>query len=136
METSPVEEPGLLARVFDWIKERTARQEELGRLSRGDLAAMASDLGLSEADLRDVLPRSADNTLLMDRMMQARGLDPEAVRHSFASLVRDLELTCTRCGAVGRCRRELESGTAATHCHEFCLNADTLDDLLEAQSAR
>jgi len=135
METSPTRnEPGLLTRALDWIKARAARQDELARLSGHDIAAMATDLGLSEADLRDVLPRAADNSLLMDRMILARGLDPVAVRHSLAALVRDLELTCTRCPDTARCRRELDAGTAATHCHEYCLNADTLDDLVEAQA--
>ncbi len=134
-ETSMQDRPGLLARTLDWIKARLARSEELGRLSRGDLAAMASDLGLSEADLRDVLPRAADNSGLMDRMLQARGLDPVSVRQGLAALERDLERVCTLCNATGRCKRELDAGTAAAHCHEFCENADTLDDLIEIRAA-
>jgi len=132
METSPAhDEPGLLARALDWIKAFHARQDELGRLSRDDIAVMATDLGLSEHDLCDVLPRGTDNTLLMDRMLLARGLDPEAVRRSLTPLLRDLELNCTRCAATGRCRRELQAGTAAARCHDFCPNADTIDDMLE-----
>ena len=135
METSSAHnDPGLLARALDWIKARAARQDELARLSGSDVAAMAADLGLSEADLRDVLPRATDNTLLMDRMIQARGLDPVTVRRSLAALVRDLELTCTRCPDTARCRRELNAGTAAARCHEYCPNADTLDDLVAAQA--
>ena len=135
METSPARnDPGLLARALDWIKAHAARQEELARLTGNDITTMAADLGLSEADLRDVLPRAADNSLLMDRMIQARGLDPATVRRNLAALVRDLELTCTRCPDTARCRRELDAGTAATRCHEYCPNADTLDDLVEAQA--
>src|SRR6185437_1006675 len=93
METSPVQaEHGLLARMLDWFKAYSARQEELSRLSRGDIALMASDLGLTEADLRDVMPRTADNRALMEGMLQARGLDPAAVRRGFAALMRELEL--------------------------------------------
>ena len=131
METSPVrDDPGLLARALDWIKAFHARQAELGRLSRDDIAVMATDLGLSESDLCDVLPRNTDNTPLMDGMLRARGLDPDAVRRSLTPLLRDLELSCTRCAATGRCRRELQAGTAAEHCHDFCPNADSIDDLL------
>jgi hypothetical protein len=123
-------EPGPLARILDWIKVRLDRNSEVARLSRGDIAAMAADLGLSEADFRDVLPRTADNGMLMDRMILARGMDPTAVRHSLAALVRDLELICTRCPETTRCRRELDAGTAAEHCHQYCLNAVTFDDLV------
>ena len=137
METSAAHhEPGLLARALDWIKAYNARQQELGRLSRDDIAVMASDLGLSTSDLCDVLPRGSDNTLLMDRMLEARGLDPEEVHRSLTPLLRDLELTCTRCAATGRCRRELQAGTAAQHAHDFCPNADTVDNLLEEAAGR
>ena len=137
METSPAHnEPGLLARMLDWLKSYSARQEEMGRLTRGDVALMASDLGLTEAELRDVMPRTVDNRALMERMLRARGLDPVRVRHSFAALMRELELTCTRCPDTARCRRELDAGTAALHCHEYCVNADTIDDLAEAQAPR
>ncbi|HET8995177.1 MAG TPA: DUF6455 family protein [Acetobacteraceae bacterium] len=135
METSPAaSEPGLLARAIEWIKAYNARQQELGRLSRDDIDMMASDLGMSAADLCDVLPRSADNTFLMDSMLLARGLDPDEVRRSLTPLLRDLELACTRCAATGRCKRELLAGTAAMHSHQFCPNADTIDDLLEERA--
>lgn len=130
------EEPGLLARALDWLRAYNARQQELGRLSHDDLEIMASDLGMSPSDLCDVLPRGSDNTLLMDGMLQARGLDPDEVRRSLTPLLRDLELACTRCAATGRCRRELQAGTAAQHAHEFCPNADTIDDLLEDTAGR
>lgn len=134
METSPAHAgSGLLARALDWIKAHAAGQDELERLSRSDIAAIAADLALPEADLISVLPRMADHTVLMDRMMEERGLNPTEVRNRFAALVRDLELVCTRCQATARCRRELEAGTAAARCHEFCLNAPTLDDLLESE---
>lgn len=136
METSPAhEEHGLLARALDWIKTRSEWQQELGRLTRGDLVLMAADLGLPEADLRSMLPRAADNTVLMDGMLQARGLDPAQVRQHFAALMRELELACSRCHATGRCQRELQAGTAVARCHEFCLNADTMDELLEGGAA-
>ena len=122
---------GLIGQVAQWIATRARASAEMARLAGGDIGGMARDLGVSEADLRDVLPRGADNTKLMEAMMRARGLDPEQTAHLSAAVMRDLELTCTRCGAVTRCRRELAAGTADAHCHEFCGNADTLDALLE-----
>ena len=122
---------GLIGKVANWITERARASAELALLSRGDISRMAHDIGVTEADLRDVLPRGADNTVLMEAMMRARGLDPAEVAHLSGTVMRDLELTCTHCGAVRRCRREIAAGTAAEHCDEFCGNAYTLDVLLE-----
>ncbi len=119
----------LLAKAFDWIKARASRDNDLAAMSRADLHYLAVDLGISEADLRDIVPCVADNSVLMDRMMDARGLDPAAVRQSFAAAVRDMEITCTRCRESRVCRRELASGTAAMYCHDFCPNAEAIDDL-------
>ena len=121
---------GLLSQVAHWIVERMRASVEIVRLSRGDLDGMAHDLGVTEADLREVLPRGTDNTVLMEAMMRARGLDPAEVAHLSGTVMRDLELTCTHCGAVRRCRREIAAGTAAEYCDEFCGNAYTLDVLL------
>jgi hypothetical protein len=121
---------GLLSRAAHWIVERMRASAEMARLSRGDLDGMAHDLGVTEADLREVLPRGTDNTVLMEAMMCARGLDPAEVAHLSATVIRDLELTCSHCGEVRRCRREIAAGTAAEYCDEFCGNAYTLDVLL------
>ena len=121
---------GLIGQVADWITRRARATAEMALLSRGDISGMAHDLGVTESDLREVLPWGADNTRLMEAMMRARGLDPAQIAHLSAAVMRDLELTCTRCGEVTRCRRELAAGTAAAHCEEFCGNADTLEALL------
>jgi rRNA maturation endonuclease Nob1 len=130
----PNAENGLLARAFDWIRERARRTEELASLTQADLDFMASDLGITQADLLDVLPRAADDSYLMDRMMEARGLDPEKVRRNLGALVRDMELVCTRCRDTGVCRRDLRNGTAEEHCHEYCANAETIDEILETSA--
>lgn len=121
---------GLLGRTLDWIKARAIRDNELAAMSRDDLGYLASDLGLSEADLRGVIPIVADHSELMDQMMRARGLDPDTVRRSFTTLVRSMEVACTHCADVRTCRRELAANTAAAHCHEFCVNAEEMDELL------
>jgi Family of unknown function (DUF6455) len=134
LEMSIHSEAGLLARTLDWIKARCIRDNELAGLSHDDLGLLASDLGLSEADLRGVLPVVTDHSDLMDQMMRARGLDPDDVRRSFSNLVRSMEVACTRCADVRTCRGELAAGTAAAHCHEFCVNAEEMDELIEART--
>ncbi len=121
---------GAMGRFCDWIKARAQRNDDLSALTRGDLTAMAADLGVAEADLIQVLPRTSDHSGLMDKMMTARGLDPNQVRRMCGPLVRDLELTCSRCSASTRCRNELAVGVAAANSHEYCGNAGTFDALL------
>ncbi len=119
----------LLGRFCDWIKARALRDNELTALTRADLGLMATDLGITEADLRDILPRTEDHSHLMDRMMEARGLDPVKVRGSCSALVRDMELTCSRCQSTARCQHDLALGTAAMHAHDYCANSQTFTDL-------
>jgi uncharacterized protein YjiS (DUF1127 family) len=122
----------ILSRAFDWIKTRASRDNELAALSRADLHYLAADLGITEADVLEVVPKLTDHSELMDRMLRARGVDPAAVRRSFGALMRDMEVTCARCRDSRVCRRELESGTAATYCHDFCANAEAMDYLRKA----
>jgi hypothetical protein len=126
---------GLLNRVADWVVARMRAANERTALTRGDIHEMAHDLGLCEDDLRGVLLRAPDNTGLMDGMTRARGLDPMLVSQMSAAVMRDLELTRTRCGSVGRCKHELGAGTAAAHYDSFCANADTFDALLDQGAA-
>ena len=124
-------ETGMLGRALDWLQTRMQARREFEGLTGMDLELMAGDLGVTQADLLDILPRGPDNSLLMDQMMVQRGLDPNTVRLHVAALMRDMELTCSRCQSVGRCRRDLAAKTAAEHCHEYCGNAEVFDELIE-----
>jgi hypothetical protein len=123
--------PGLLSRVLDWVRARCGAGDELASMSREEIRDLASDLSLSEGDLVALSASLNDNTALMEGMMRARGFDPASVRQSFGTLMRDVERVCSRCRSTGRCRRELDAGTAAAHAHEYCPNAGTFDDLIE-----
>lgn len=120
----------LLSRAFEWIKARAVRDSELATLSRSDLQRLATDIGVTDADLLDVVPMIGDHSELMDQMIRARGLDPAQLRRAFGSMIRDMEVTCARCGDSRLCRSELEAGTAAASCHEYCGNARAIDELL------
>jgi hypothetical protein len=130
---SALADPNLFARAFDWLRARMIRDDELATMSRTDLQRLAGDIGVTDADLREVVPQIGDHSALMDRMMYARRLDPVAVRRAFGNVVRDMEMTCARCREAGTCFRELEAGTADAHCYAFCANADAIDDLLDVQ---
>ena len=127
---------GRLTRVVDWLRAHFGPGDELAGFSRDDLRDMASDLSLTESDLVALVDHGTDNTVLMLNMMRARGLDPKLLQQSFVTLLRDVERVCTRCNATRRCARELAAGSAAAHCHEYCPNAGTFDDLVEYSMGR
>lgn len=128
---SSLANPGLLGRVLDWVRARCGVGDDLGAMSRDEIRELASDLSLSEGDLVALSTSLNDNTTLMEGMMRARGFEPDQLRQSFGTLMRDVERVCSRCRMTGRCRRELDAGTAAAHAHEYCPNAGTFDDLID-----
>ena len=119
----------MLGRVREWVRAH-AGPSEVERLSPQEQRYLASDLALSESELRSLSANGRDNTVLMDRMMRAHGIDPDRMRMALDAPMRDIERVCTRCRSVARCRRELDAGTAAMHCHEYCPNASTFDALV------
>jgi Family of unknown function (DUF6455) len=127
--------PGLLGRVLNCVRDHVVPGTDLATLTRDDLRHIAGDLALTESVLLSLSVGGRDNTVLMERMMRARGLDPEEVRRTFSMTLRDAERVCSGCRNTGRCRRELGSGTAGANCHSYCPNAATFDDLAECEAA-
>jgi hypothetical protein len=109
--------------VLNCVHAHVVPGTDLAMLTREDLRHIAGDLALAESALLSLSAGTQDNTVLMERMMRARGLDPEEIRHAFSMALRDAERVCSGCRNTGRCRRELDAGTAAAHRHEFCANS-------------
>jgi uncharacterized protein YjiS (DUF1127 family) len=120
----------LLSKILDWIKARVTQDSELAAMSHTERQLLAADIGITEAELWAITPHIDDHSDLLDKMIAARGLDPDLVRHIFRGATRDMEATCARCRDVGLCQRELKAGTAAAHSHGFCGNAGVIDELL------
>jgi hypothetical protein len=120
----------LLARALEWLKRRFADDRELASFSSLERQTLAADIGVTESELTQIVLQPGDHSDLMDEMIRARGLDPEAVRRALNG-ARYMEVTCALCLDSGRCRKELASGTAAARCHDFCANAEAIDDLLQ-----
>ena len=68
----------------------------------------------------------------MHRMMAAFDLDAARLRDSAPAVLREIEVLCSRCGAKGRCGRELDAGTATENAHAFCPNSETFEALAQA----
>jgi hypothetical protein len=127
MET--VARSSLFVRVADWIKADAQSRDEIASLGRVDLIRMARDLGVNEADLRAILPRTSANLELLARSMAMHGLDPGKLMPVDPTAVRQLVATCAKCNATGRCRYALQHGTAMQDHRDYCGNVEAFEAL-------
>lgn len=95
------------------------------------VAQMASELGMTAAELEQVVSHGAGADKLMARMIAAFGLNAGELQRRDPAMVRDMSILCSLCETKGRCVHELDAGTAAEHAHEFCPNAPTFELLLK-----
>ena len=93
--------------------------------------ALATDVNLDLGSLRQVLKAGGRAIELLDRMLVARGLKQGSIA---PETMREIESTCSRCEAKGRCRHELDAGTAKLHARSFCPN-DQVMSVLELGAA-
>ncbi len=124
----------LLTRAFSWIMTHRTQEGRVAGLSNGDLRNLAADLGVTQADLLHVLPEGTPPRDLMDQMIRAHGLDPAAIRALPTAMVRDMEVTCSRCQNASRCERDLKAGRAAVNSQHYCGNAPTFDAMIDARA--
>jgi hypothetical protein len=109
--------------------DRKAMMDEIEAMDADTLREIASELGLSVNEFRETVSMSEGADTLMTQMMAAYGLAVDDLRERMPGVMRDVEIICSRCGAKGRCARELAGGTAAAHADRFCPNAPTFEAL-------
>ncbi len=119
----------LFVRVADWIKAEAERKNEFASVMRLDVSQMARELGIGEADLREVLPHGPEHGGTLGLVMAARGLDAEQVAQSQPAMMRRLVRNCTRCRSTGRCRYALAQGAAAHEYSAYCANSEAFEML-------
>lgn len=107
-----------------WQTHRSTRAAlaELDEMDPSVVGEIAREAGLEVADLREVVAKGADADRLMYRMMEAFGIDTEKLAHDAPGFIKEVAISCSKCGDKGRCRRELAAGTAREHAAEFCPN--------------
>jgi len=111
--------------VLHWFKEHL-RGNELNGFDRNELEMMARDLNMSADDLSRLSEEAPKDISLMKRMMALHGLDYEALRKDYAGVVRDMEVTCSRCADRKLCQHDLATGADSHTCDQYCPNADTM----------
>ena len=114
-----------VARRWREHRDAVASLREIDRMDPAMAGEIAAEAGLSIADLKEVISHGAGANRLMQRMMDAYGVDVRELADD--GLLRDVSVLCSRCKEKGRCAEELEAGTARENAHLFCPNADTFE---------
>ena len=126
-----------LGAVADWVnryRRRIANRNVFRGCSADEVQQVAKELGLTAAELRGIARKdegAADN---LQRMLLALDVDPDKLEKTNPAVMRDLQRLCVSCAHKSRCQREVASGGADAHFHEYCPNAFTLDALLKRES--
>jgi hypothetical protein len=140
MPTREVSEPRYLTVEFvldaiaGWInkyRHMHGVHDELGQCSQEDVMRIAKDLGVPISDLRGLAAKGPGAADVLQKMLLALSVDPQALVKADPAVMRDLQRLCILCSQKGRCQHELAKGTAAEHFREFCPNAYTLDALFK-----
>lgn len=112
------------------------RRREIEDMSIEERERLASEIGVSGADLETIVTNGEGATKLMADMMRAKGVDPDTLAASFPAVLRSIEVTCSMCAEHGRCAHELAAGTAAEHADEFCPNATLFAEFAQAAAQK
>lgn len=138
MPSYPVVEM-VIGAVADWVqnyRHAIGLSDELANCGPDEVKAMASDLGMTPADLRELASKGPGAADLLKKMLVALNVDPKALNEIDQRVTRDLQRLCINCQTKRRCEHELAAGTAAKNMHEFCPNAVYLEALFKPSGAR
>ncbi len=114
-----------------WAAYRSSRAAlaELDALPPSLIEEIAREANIDPATLHEVVASGRNAELLMERMLDAMGIDLADLERRLPAVVREASVTCSKCGDKARCRQELAEGTAAAHAAQFCPNESTFASL-------
>jgi len=121
---------GLLTRAAHWLRTRGEAWAACRELDNcGEAARLAADVGIPLADLRAIALKGPDAANELVAMLDALGIDPDALDRFRPAIMRDLQHHCCLCDSKAECRDDLASGRAADTFRDYCANAPTLETL-------
>jgi hypothetical protein len=98
------------------------------------LRDIARELHVTPGDL-DTLVRQGQYAIdELPKLLRALCIDEEALARSQPLVLRDMQQVCASCRRKVRCDHDLGAGTAAQHYAEYCINAGTIDALIQIES--
>ena len=119
----------VLDRVARWIREAAfngAEVHELAGFDSNELTRVASDLGLTVAELRTLAGHGPGAANLLPKMLKALDIDADAVSRVEPMVMRDLQRVCSGCDHKKQCSEHIAAGDADRTYRAFCPNAETL----------
>ncbi|MGL4323347.1 MAG: DUF6455 family protein [Beijerinckiaceae bacterium] len=119
--------------LIEWYR-RQRMVNELAGLDPGEAGRLADDLKVSVDDLVVAAGQSEDEMALMNRMMALHGIDRAKVEADMPAVIREMTVTCARCGHKGECQYDLDHGGTAEDADAYCLNAGTMQALSTPQA--
>lgn len=115
-------------------RSRWAAVHHVRSLEKQQRGELARDLALPEGNVIRLIARGNRTEDELHRLTFLLGLDMKSVRVSNPGLARDISIACSECATTKRCRRELDAGSARSHYHAYCPNAQTFDELRQEVS--
>jgi hypothetical protein len=118
-----------LAAIARWWRDRAAissARRELRCCAEDDLTRIASDAGVSVAELHQLVSRGPQADAPLLRRMALLDLDRNEVSQIEPRTFQDLQKNCTLCKTRRRCARDLERNPANPDWQSYCPNAATL----------
>ncbi len=115
-------------RIGEWWRQwrdRRAVLDALDRCGRAEVERMARDVGLVGNDLRVLAGRWPDSADLLERRIQALGLDRTSIGLTDPQVSRDMQRVCTICANKRACEHDLDRNPASAAWQDYCPNADT-----------
>src|SRR6185437_14422637 len=101
----------VLGAIADWINKyryMTTLHDEFQRCSPDEVRQIANDLSVPLDQLRSLASKGPEAAALLDKLLIALCVDPEALPKSQPATMRDLQRLCIACREKKRCQRELE----------------------------
>jgi hypothetical protein len=121
-------EVSMYQRFLKWRANR-GRLTELNNLQEGELSRIASDVGVSPAELRSLAATGTGSADLLPRRLESLGLDADEIADATPGPLRDMERVCSFCGSKRRCAHDLD--LIGPPWPAYCPNAGTLRELID-----
>ena len=127
--------PRLFEGLVQWWRNLRAARMRVDELANcgGEVSNIAHDVGLSTSELYAIAAKRADAADQLKQRLEALHLDRAALLRSDPLVMRDLERTCTLCGAKRRCERDLARNPDDPAWQDYCPNVHTLEALEEGE---
>jgi hypothetical protein len=124
----------VLDAIAGWInkyRRMHGGHDELGQCTKDEVIQIAKDLGVPVSDLRGLAAKGPGAADVLQKMLLALSVDPQALTKADPAVMQDLQRICIFCSQKRRCQHELAGRTAGKNFREFCPNAYTLDALFK-----